>query len=329
MNAATAVAEPSIDVIQNLAADFRQFVASLQQAKSTDRAWVRTAQERCQELSERFEQLRVSLAARRQSVAEAFGDVRASLSKAAEELAEKYNRQSMKEMQASLVRRYEDFVAQVRTSRLFSDKTRLRFRSLRLPKATRSIFHAGMGLACVLMYQLLFSQQMALTILGSALALFASLEISRRFSRRWNDFMVYKLFGAISRPQERYKTNSATYYLLAMTLITLLTPREAVCMALLVLGFGDPLASAVGSRWGRIRLTNDKSLIGSLAFFSISLVACFVYLSAVAGHLPILNVLGICAAVALVGAVVELFSHRFDDNFTIPVACALTGLIWF
>ncbi len=30
-----------------------------------------------------------------------------------------------------------------------------------------------------------------------------------------------------------------------------------------------------------------------------------------------------------VGALTELFCTQLDDNFAIPVTCALTGLIWF
>jgi dolichol kinase len=228
-----------------------------------------------------------------------------------------------------LVRRYEDFVAQWGAVRESASGGLLRFRSLRLPKTARSVLHVAAGLGGVLLYQFVLSQAQALTILASLLAVFTGLEISRRFSQRFNDFMVYRVFGAISRPQERYRINSASYYLLALTLITWLTPRPAACAAVLVLAFGDPTASWIGNRWGRLRLANDKSLEGSLAFFGISAPVLFAYLLLVMGQMSAMQCLLAAASICAVGTLVELFSHDLDDNFTVPVACALTGLLWF
>lgn len=329
MSTAASVADPSVDMIQSLAADFRRFVAGLQTSKFTDSAWLKASQQRCQELSERFGQLRDRLASRRRALAVTFNDMRVSLQNYAAELSGKYNRQHLKEIQASLVRKYEDFVAQVRSARIFKADSRPRFRSLRLPKSARSIFHAGMGLIAVAMYQFVLTQRAALIILVSLLSVFSVLEISRRFSQKFNDFMVYKMFGAISRPQERYKVNSASYYLLALTIIALLAPRPAVCMAVLALAFGDPMASIVGNRWGRTRLANDKSLEGGLAFMSVAGLAMFIYLLLAHSALSIPQRLLAAAAVAAIGAFVELFSQKFDDNFTVPVACALAAMIWF
>ncbi len=329
MSVAVAVREPSIDLVQSLAADFRQLVASLQRPRLGDSAWVKGMQKRCKELSDRFGQLRDSLAARREARTGILNDVRGTLQDFALELAERYNHQRLKEVQAALVRRYEDFVVQMRKARVWSAGAVPRFRSLRLPKAARSVFHVSAGLVGVLLYQFVLTKTQAAVILLSLLSVFTVLEISRRFSHRFNDFMVYRVFGAISRPQERYKTNSASYYLLALTIITLLTPREAVCLAVLVLGFGDPMASFAGNRWGKYRLANDKSPLGSLAFFTTSFMAASAYLLLAAEGLPWHQCLLIAGCISLVGAFIELFSHKFDDNFTIPVACALTGLIWF
>jgi dolichol kinase len=328
MSTTLTIHEPSIDAVQNLAADFRQFVASLGNPRLGDRAWVKSMQERCRELSRRFGQLRDSLAARRENIPAMITDLRATLRSFGKDLADRYNSKRLQDVQAALVRRYEDFVAYMHKAKIWGAGVRPRFRSLRLPKAARSVFHAVIALSAVVLYQFVLTQTQAVIILLSLLSVFTVLEVSRRFSPRFNDFMVYKVFGAISRPQERYKTNSASYYLLALVIITLLTPHTAVCLAVLVLGFGDPVASFVGSRWGKYRLANDKSLIGFLSFFAVSLLASLAYL-VMATSLPWSQIALIAGCIAMVGALVELFSHKFDDNFTIPVACALTGLIWF
>ncbi len=323
-------AEPTIDiVVQVLAADFRQFVASLQRPRLGDNSWVQAVQRRCQELSERVGELRERLASRKEALPKKLGELRASLQVYSAEMAQKCSLQRLKEIRASLTRRYEDFVAQMRSAQIWGAGVRPRFRSLRLPKVARSVFHVTIGVTAVLLYQFVLTQRLAVAILLGLLVIFTALEVSRRFSTRFNDFMVYRVFGAISRPQERYKTNSATYYLVALSIITLATPRPAVCLAVLVLSFGDPTASLAGNRWGRFRLANDKSLIGCLAFFGVSLVATFTYLSLAVPHLPAAQHLLIAATISAVGALTELFCTQLDDNFAIPVTCALTGLIWF
>lgn len=330
MLAAEATAQdPIANTIQSLAIDFRALVASIQKPTLADHAWMKSIQQSCQELSDRFDNLRKTLASQRQSLTDSLLDIRSSLQTYAMELPNLKHPRSIKEMQAVLVRRYEDFVAQIKDSSLWSSKVHLRFRSLRLPKAARSVFHMSTGLAGVALYQFLLDQSTAISILGMLLAVFFILEVSRRFSTGFNDFMVYKLFGAISRPQERYRINSASYYLLALTIITILTPKPAVCAAALILAFGDPVAALAGGRWGKIRLSNDKSIIGALAFFGASFLAVMIYLEFIPLGMGLGYKLAAASSMAAVGALVELFSTDLDDNFSIPVACAMAGLLWF
>lgn len=329
MNAASTLMEPPGEMVQDLAADLRQFLANLQNAHPAAGAWAQAARRRCQELSERFEHLRSLLASRRQALGETASAIRASLQLYAQALSQRVNRRRLRQLQTVLVRRYEDFVAQWSAARQSASQRLIRFRSLRLPKRARSILHLLAGVGAVLMYQLVLSRAQAMIILGSLLSVFVALEVSRRFSTRFNDFMVDRMFGAISRPQERYRVNSASYYLLALTLITWATPRPAACAAVLVLAFGDPSASWIGNRWGRRRLKNDKSLEGSLAFFLASVPVVCAYLLLAAGPMPAGRCLLAAAGMCAVGTLVELFSHDLDDNFSVPVACALTGLLWF
>jgi dolichol kinase len=232
-------------------------------------------------------------------------------------------------MRANLSRRYEDLLAQVRSMRLFSPEMSEKLRSLRLPSWARSVFHLVCGLGGVALYQLVLPYEVAVGILLSLVGLFTFLEVSRRFSPAFNDFMVDRLFGPISRPQERYRVNSATFYLLALTLIVIFTPLQAACAGALVLAFGDPLASAIGSRWGRTKLVHDKSLQGSLAFFGSAFAVLVGYFLLSAPQLAWPQALSAAASLAAVGALVELFSDKLDDNFTVPVAVALMGMLWF
>ncbi|MBW1807669.1 MAG: hypothetical protein JRJ87_05695 [Deltaproteobacteria bacterium] len=324
------IAQPNIDtILGTLASDLRQFVAKLQRPNFADHRWTRAAYQRCQELSDRFGALKESLAAHKKTLPKSIAELRNTLQNYASELKGKCTRARLSEMRGTLACKYEDFVASVRSLKLFGSRAKFNLRSLRLPKLGRSVFHAGMGLTAVLMYQLVLSQRGALIILLTLASTFTLLEITRRFSKRFNDFLVFKVFGGISRPRERYHVNSATYYLFALVLITLVAPKPAVCMACLVLGFGDPIASLVGSSWGKYRLKNNKSLIGSLSFLAVSLIATYIFLLFAAPQISIGLRLAIVSSVSLAGTLVELFSDSLDDNFTVPVMCALVGALWF
>lgn len=223
---------------------------------------------------------------------------------------------------------YEDLVAHVKALRIWKKQETAKMRAIRVPRPMRSLLHVVTGIFIVFAYHFIFTREQGLVILGSVAVAFTGLEISRRFSKRLNDFMIDKIFGLISRPRERYQVNSATYYLVTMFFIVLIAPMHAVCLALLVLAFGDPIASIIGSRWGKVRLYNDKSLEGSLGFFFSALLISFIYI-AIATTLSPLSAIALAFSLAIVGTLTELFSNRLDDNMTIQLICALIAMWWF
>ncbi len=229
---------------------------------------------------------------------------------------------------ADLHRSYEELLLGLKARRVARAAALASSRQLKPRNYARNAFHALNGIVAVLMYELVLSREQALWVLGSILAVFGILEITRRFSDRWNDFLVDKLFGAISRPSERYRVNSATIYLVALILIVAAFPREAVGAAALILGLGDPAASIVGKRWGRRKLFRDKSLAGTLGFVVVSFVAVAIYFVLVDAVSGTAATLGVAAVLAVVGAATELLSSRIDDNFSIPVICAAVAAIF-
>ena len=92
-----------------------------------------------------------------------------------------------------------------------------------------------------------------------------------------------------------------------------------------MLAFGDPIASAIGYRWGRYRFKNGKSLVGSLAFLLASWTVLTIYLATFAA-MPVPEWLLLAAVMGLAGAMVEVLVDKIDDNFTIPVASTLAGM---
>lgn len=205
--------------------------------------------------------------------------------------------------------------------------------SLAIPRSlaplipARTIFHVAMALVGAGMYQFVLTQSQAVAVLVTLFAMFGTLEITRRIWPAWNAFLCRFVFKAIARPRELHQVNSATWYLLALCLLTPLFSKAAVIVALMVLGFGDPAAAWIGKRFGRFKLVGDKSLEGTLGFVAAGFVAAGVPLMLL---YPVTVLQGGMAAIsgALAGALAELFTRRMDDNFTVPVAAALAAALW-
>lgn len=184
----------------------------------------------------------------------------------------------------------------------------------------RSAFHVSAGLVSLTLIRLLPSRGWLIAAAG-AFALFAwTAETIRRRSPSANAKLM-RFFGPVAHPHERHHTNSSTWYVTALTLLATLAPLPAAELAVLVLGFADPAAGAVGRRFGRTKIAEGRTLEGSVAFVVVGGAVSLVWLSITGVPLVRALVLGVVAGIA--GALAEIASSkRFDDNFTIPVAVA-------
>jgi dolichol kinase len=227
---------------------------------------------------------------------------------------------------AYLLARYED------TARAYEHwrnaQTAESARSLAPLIGARSYFHMAMGLLATGMYQFVLSRAQAVTILLTVLGVFGTLEITRRIWPRWNDVLVNRVFKHIVRPREYHKVNSATYYLVALCLLTPFFSRPALLSGVLVLAFGDPAAAWIGKAFGRRKLYGKKSLAGSLAFLAAGSIAAGVFLVACYPALPLGLRLLTAVSASFAGALAELFSSRLDDNLTVPIAAVLAASIF-
>lgn len=196
--------------------------------------------------------------------------------------------------------------------------------SVRPTNYWRSTFHVLGAVIAVLFVQ--YAPWTAVIVVPLILALtFWSLEISRRLSTRWNDFLM-RLTDKINHPHERYRINSSTWFATALFLLALTHEPIAGSAAVLVLGFGDPIAGLVGRRWGRIKLVNGRSLEGTSAFAIVSFVAVYMMFLIWHGDTSYETAFAVCVVAAIAGALTELFSRRVDDNFAIPIVVG--GAVW-
>jgi dolichol kinase len=192
----------------------------------------------------------------------------------------------------------------------------------------RTAFHVSMGVLASSLYQLILTRWQAVAILFTLLTIFGSLEISRRIAPRFNDVLLKSpIFKPIARPDEYYRINSATYYLLALCIVTPIFSRPAVLVGILILAFADPAAAWVGKRYGKTKLYQRKSVAGTLTFFSTGLAVSAGLLFACYPELSIATRLGAAVLASAVAAVAELFSTGVDDNFTVPIAAVLAAAV--
>jgi dolichol kinase len=219
------------------------------------------------------------------------------------------------------MRAYESWLATRRKDKQASPH------SLAPLRVARTLFHASMGVLAVVMYQFVLTRAQCVGVLTSLLVVFGTLEIGRRFSPKMNDFLMAKIFGLISRPNEAHRLNSATWYLLALLIVTPLFSKEAVIAGILALAFGDPAAAWFGKRLGRVKLYRQKSYAGTAAFIMVAFSISALFLCNVASPMPIGSRLLACLAAAVTGALAELFTTRFDDNFSVPLAATLAAAI--
>ena len=110
-------------------------------------------------------------------------------------------------------------------------------------------------------------------------------------------------------------------------LLTIITvPKLAALVAIYTLAAADPLAAIVGIRWGRRRITRNRSLEGSLAFFTATFAIAYAVL-AWGTDAPHAMIAGAAATIAFAAAVCEVLPLRIDDNLTIPIFVGFTTWI--
>ena len=152
-------------------------------------------------------------------------------------------------------------------------------------RVERRLFHIVAGSLFPLL-ALVLPQWIIILLAATGTGISIILEVSRRRSRRVNDWFTSR-FSVLLKESESSQTLGSTYLLAATLLAFLLFDRNVAVLALLFLAVGDPLAALVGERYGRARI-RKKSVEGSLAFMAGA-------------------------------ALVELLSLPPDDNFTVPL----------
>jgi len=160
-------------------------------------------------------------------------------------------------------------------------------------------------------FYIIFTQDVALLIIGIVTIVFIALDLTRFLNRQTNELFTVK-FKSIFRKNESKKFSSMTIFLVATFISILLFEKNIAITALTFLIFGDIFSKIFGLAFGRHKIF-QKTIEGTLAFFGCTLICGFV----------LYNILDIPLFILIIGGItaplVELFSFQLNDNFTVSL----------
>jgi len=189
----------------------------------------------------------------------------------------------------------------------------------------RKVFHVlGIGAAGFTYALAPVTKPTALMILGGIAAVFVFLDLLR-FKVPALNKKVKRDFGPFMRDYELDGISGSSWFFFSALITIAACYQSAAGLGMIFLALGDPIASAVGVKYGKTKLPGGKSLQGSLAFLSVCFLAglpilLFKY------QFALVPALAVTAVTALVAAAAEAIpSKKVDDNFTVPLAGGLAA----
>ena len=201
---------------------------------------------------------------------------------------------------------------------------------VRMTNLKRSLFHMFWGLFAVFLAERFFGPRELWWIAATFAVSAWSLELTRRLPTRWGGAhaqrLYQRLFGSIMHAQEMSSVSSGTWYATAVLSVASFFSETTLILAVLTLAVGDPIAGIVGRRFGRHKLTHNRTVEGSGAFLVSATLSAYLLLRY--AHPEVGAPLVLAMFVALGGTIGELLSaHRLDDNLTVPIGAALGGAV--
>lgn len=319
-----------LDNFYQIVNNLHEFIEKIQQPELKNNNWKKDVTSKCGEFEGLYRKAALWFAGMDVSMEKLANNLASKLHHYSKLIHDSSHKRHVKALWNELATGYEEIIRKIPASTLPESVKTIKFKHLIPVNYYRNIFHALNGILAVTCYHFFMTYQQAMILLSSLLGIFIFLEITRRMSKKWNSFLVNKVFGLIARPKEHHKINGAAYYLASLTFCAWVFPKAPLEIAILVLGFGDPVANIIGKKFGITKIFKEKSLQGTIAFFVASLIVTtsfsFTFQSL---NWPILKMLGLTITTSLAGALIELYSYKVDDNFTILAGCSLIAWMWF
>lgn len=187
----------------------------------------------------------------------------------------------------------------------------------------RRLFHFSMGLFAGMIYKHFLTHTQAVHILGIATCLFYIIE-QLRINYPENKLTA---LGAkyLLRAEEQLKESASMPYLMGLLLTIITFPKEIALVAIFTLAVCDPLSAIIGIRFGKTKLSENRSLEGTAAFLIATLAIHLMVLTSVYAFDLKLVLVCIFSSVVITGF--DFMDFKIDDNLTIPLVTAVS--LWF
>jgi dolichol kinase len=184
----------------------------------------------------------------------------------------------------------------------------------------RRLFHMFTGFSIASLYLVSFSHSQMIHFLGTIAALLYVVEQVRiSYPETPSKLLPFTKF--VMRAEEQLKESAMMPYAMAVLLTIVAFPKHIALIGVYSLAFADPLSAIFGIKYGKHKITANRSIEGSLAFFiSIFIVTLFI----LGGYNQSIDfgVFIIAFAMGTLGAGFDLIPLKLDDNLTIPLFTA-------
>lgn len=182
----------------------------------------------------------------------------------------------------------------------------------------RRLFHMGNGIALATLYLISFSHEQMIHFIGTiACGIYIVEQIRINYPETASKFIPITRF--IIRAEEQLKESAMVPYAIALLLTIITFPKNIALVGIYTLALADPLSALVGIKFGTIKIGENRTLQGSMAFFfSTFFSALFVLLSFTEYSFGLL-VFASCFLLALATTLFDMINIKIDDNITIPL----------
>lgn len=190
---------------------------------------------------------------------------------------------------------------------LHSEKTDFRI------ELNRQAIHFVVGCLCILAFILLGKMLTALLLL---LLLVIGYWVMLQIKHKGSFKLLREIIKHVERPnEEHFPALPAFMFLIGALLAILLFPNPlAGLAALIVVTFGDSIATLIGKYYGKIEMITNRTLEGTVVGILIAFIP-----------LAFLFQLEIAFAIAAVGMLAEYLP--IEDNIGIPIVAGLTATL--
>ena len=189
----------------------------------------------------------------------------------------------------------------------------------------RRIQHIFSGVILVFLYKFVIDKEFRSLFTFFGFLILFCLNFLRKRNEAINNWFT-KTFSDILRKEELINQNqiTSTYFMLGCTLSLILFEFDIACIAVLILSFGDPIASVIGIKYGKIKLYGEKSVMGNLSCSLCCGIITTIYLNywyTTQINLNNLNNINKLIVGFITGCLAELMPSKFlfDDNTSIPI----------